>query len=59
MADKDRKKAVDLHTAERMLRKAVEIVISAAMAHARAFSKLALFIDEVFMFINAPAQDMC
>jgi hypothetical protein len=47
MADKDRKQALDLVTAERMLRKAVEIVLSAEMVHARAFAKLALFIDEV------------
>ena len=49
MADKDRKDPLDLHKAERMLRKAAEIVMFANMTHPRAFSKLGLFIDEVLL----------
>jgi hypothetical protein len=51
MADKDRKNPLDLTKAERMLRKASEIVLEANMTHPRAFSKLALFLDEV-LFVH-------
>ena len=46
MEDADRRDVQDKHNAERMLRKAVKLTSGPGRLHARACSKLALFLDE-------------